>query len=110
MLLDTLHRDTTIAGLIPDEERLVAGRRVLVHRSITPDGSRVEKETRLIHAETQRVERTYRESVRMYSGDELRDLFERAGFSDTALYGGLDGSAFGAGGSRSVIVARRDDR
>ena len=108
LVLDTLHRGATIAGLVPEEKRTIGGHHVHIRRSITPDGKRVEKTTQLVMPGE--PDRVYRESVRMYSGDDLRALAAGAGFSDIALYGTLDGSAFGPTAPRSVIVARRPDR
>jgi hypothetical protein len=44
--------------------------------------------------------------VRIYSGQELRDLLHRAGFGNVALYGGLDGRPYGLEATRLVAVAR----
>lgn len=43
----------------------------------------------------------------IYSGQELRDRMERAGFEDVRLYGNLDGGAYGTGAQRLIAVGRK---
>jgi SAM-dependent methyltransferase len=45
--------------------------------------------------------------VWVYSGQELKQMLLNAGFSTVALFGGLDGSAYGPEAKRLVAVARR---
>lgn len=44
---------------------------------------------------------------RVYSAPQLADALTRSGFSDIALFGGLDGSPFDERAARLVAVARR---
>jgi SAM-dependent methyltransferase len=46
-------------------------------------------------------------SHRIYSGHELRMLFEQAGFIDVRLFGSLKGDAYGRASERLVVVGRR---
>ena len=43
----------------------------------------------------------------IYSGQELRDRMEQAGFTDVRLYGNLDGDPYGASAPRLIAVGRR---
>jgi len=43
----------------------------------------------------------------IYSGQELKSLFERAGFEDIKLFGDLDGNEYGLDASRLVAVGRK---
>ena len=43
----------------------------------------------------------------LYSGQEFRDLLERAGFRSIALHGDLDGNPYGLEAKRLVAVARK---
>ncbi|NIQ95035.1 MAG: hypothetical protein GWN87_13130 [Desulfuromonadales bacterium] len=43
----------------------------------------------------------------IYSGQELRDRLQRAGFTDVKLHGNLDGDPYGPEGQRLVAVARK---
>ncbi len=43
----------------------------------------------------------------IYSGQELRDRLEQAGFREVTLYGSLDGEVYGRGSTRLIAVARK---
>jgi SAM-dependent methyltransferase len=43
----------------------------------------------------------------IYSGQELRDLLQRAGFASVSLYGDLSGSPYGPNSERLVALARK---
>jgi SAM-dependent methyltransferase len=51
--------------------------------------------------------KTYRFHHTIYSGQELRDLMERAGFAGVRLYGGFDGEPYGRKSLRLIAVGRR---
>lgn len=105
-VLDTLGRRWTIDHLQPREERTIGDLRLHITRSITPDGARVEKETRVF--EPGRQERVYRESVRMYGPDELQGLLAAAAFAPVDLYGSLAGAPFNEASPRMVAVSRKE--
>jgi len=107
-LLDTLNRHWTIQHLVPRESRTVGSLHLEITRSITPDGDRVEKTTRVV--ERDRAERTYGESVRMYEPEQLRTLLVDAGFRRVDLHGSLDGSPLHPKSRRTIAVARRGSR
>ena len=44
---------------------------------------------------------------RVYSGQELRDLLERAGLANVTLYGSMDGAEYGRHAERLIAVARK---
>jgi len=104
-VIDTLNRTSTIAELDPTSGRTLDGVRVRIARSVSPDGLRVEKETRI--EPDGEAPRIYRESVRMYSVDEMGDMLIRAGFVDVRFFGALDGRAHDDASPRMVCVARR---
>jgi SAM-dependent methyltransferase len=43
----------------------------------------------------------------VYSGQELRERMERAGFVDVTLYGNLDGAEYGSNAERLIAVGRK---
>jgi SAM-dependent methyltransferase len=104
-LLDTLSRSWTIDHLEPHAERTIDGRRLDIRRTISADGLRVEKTTRVTSDDT--PPKLYRESVRMYTVDELAALLERAGFADVRFHGALDGRPHDTTSPRMIAVARR---
>jgi ubiquinone/menaquinone biosynthesis C-methylase UbiE len=104
LLVDTLNRDWTMAHLVPNEEEEDNGRRVAIRRTVSEDGNRIEKETRVVFANDVRV---YRESVRMYSPEEMKDMFQDAGFVDVRALGSLGGEPPGPASRRLVVVGRK---
>ncbi len=104
-LLDTLNRRWTIDHLEPQEERSLGEMHLHIARSITPDGQRVEKETRVLGPD--RDDCVYRESVRMYRPEELQGMLAAAGFERISLHGALTGSRLDESSQRTVVVARK---
>ena len=51
--------------------------------------------------------RTWRFHLTVYSGQELRDRLEQAGFTDVKLFGSFDGDEYGVNAQRLIAVARR---
>ncbi len=51
--------------------------------------------------------RTWRFHVSIYSGQELRDRLELAGFTDVRLFGSFDGEEYGLNAQRLMAVARK---
>ena len=105
LVMDTLNRPWTIAHLRPRSEQALGGAHVTIERALSADGSRVEKTTRIEPATGRR--NLYRESVRMYSADDLRAMLARSGFADVRFHGGLDGCPYDEACPRIVAVARR---
>lgn len=103
-LVDTLNRDWTLAHLVPAEEKEDNGTRATIRRTVSKDGSRIEKETRVVSPNDERV---YRESVRMYSPEEMTEMFQDAGFVDVRAFGSLRGKPLSAASRRLVVVGRK---
>ena len=51
--------------------------------------------------------RTFEFTLRVYSGQELKDLLGAAGFARPKLHGALDGRPYGLDAERLVTVATR---
>lgn len=104
-LLDTLNRSRVISHLRPQDEQTLDGKQVAIRRRISPDGLRVEKETRI--SQPGSPDTLYRESVRMYERSELQVLLDRIGFTNVCSYGSLQGSPFCENSSRMVFTASK---
>jgi len=52
-------------------------------------------------------QRVYRESVRMYSRDEMVNMLYQAGLKNVHAYGSLDGEPFGPESRRLILVAEK---
>jgi SAM-dependent methyltransferase len=79
---------------------------IVVHRcQVVDDWTRVRNELIVIREGQPR--RTFNFDATVYSGQELRDLLESAGFSGVELYGDLSGGAYGLDAERLVAVAKK---
>ena len=91
----------TISAVLPDGTMLVE------RHEIFDDWTRVRNEWLLIKGS--KVQRfNFRHTV--YSGQELRDRLEQAGFTGVKLYGNLNGDPYGPTSERLVAVARKPAR
>jgi SAM-dependent methyltransferase len=88
----------TVCDVLPDGTKLVQ------RHEIFDDWTRIRNEWILIR-EGEAKSFTFHHTV--YSGQELRDRMDRAGFTDVVLYGNFDGDAYGPDAQRLVAVARR---
>jgi len=104
-LIDFLNRDVVIAGLKPQEEQTIAGRKVSIERWYDEDTRRINKRMRL---ETPgKPNRTYIESVRAYSRDEVTIGARWAGLQVDALYGNFSGEPFDRDSQRLILVGQK---
>jgi SAM-dependent methyltransferase len=77
---------------------------IVQRRQVTDDWSRMENEWLLIKDASMK---TLRLRHWIYSGRELREMLEAAGFSSVTLHGDLDGSPYNQLANRLVAVARK---
>lgn len=104
-LIDFLNRDRVLAGLQEREEQQVAGRRVEIKRWYDEATRRINKRIRLMAPD--RSPRTYLESVRAYSREEVTIGLRWAGLEVDALYGNFRGEPFDGDSERLIIVGHR---
>jgi SAM-dependent methyltransferase len=88
----------------PISNRLADGSMLVDHHEIFDDWTRIRNEWRVIRSG--RV-KTFKFNLTIYSGLELRERMERAGFSNVALYGNLDGAEYGYNAERLIAVGRK---
>lgn len=88
----------TTSDALPDGTRLVQ------RHEIFDDWTRIRNEWILIRKGRAR---SYRFHHTVYSGQELRERMEKAGFVDVRLYGDLDGSDYGLDARRLIAVGRK---
>jgi SAM-dependent methyltransferase len=83
---------------------LANGDLLFERRFVSGDWERIENEWYIISGgQVQRFDL----ALWLFSGRELKDLLYGAGFSDVAIYGDLDGAAYGVNARRLVAVARK---
>jgi SAM-dependent methyltransferase len=78
---------------------------ILVDRpSVSEDWNRIRAEWIVIQG---KKADKYSISIRLFSGQELKETLVRAGFRDVSLYGDFDGNPYGADAARLVAVCRK---
>lgn len=101
-MLDFLNADALARTLEPRSEQDSPQGRIIQERRIQ-DG-RVEKHIRVIHDGT---ERTFTESVRLYTHADLVAMYRRSGFSVVDTRGDYGGAPFSPDSPRCIVFARR---
>ncbi len=105
LVMDVMGKERFASGFQPTTSTKYPDGAILVERhEIFDDWSRIRNEWILIRgtrATTFEFHHTF------YSGQELRMMLEQAGFTSVALYGHLDGRAYGPDAPRLVAVARK---
>lgn len=107
LVLDYLNADAVRRSLVPRSTREQGGRTITETRSIDEELGRVEKEVWIL--ERDGTETRYRESVRLYSVEDLETALRRVGFVIESRYGDLAGAPCTPDAPRVVIIARRED-
>ena len=88
----------TTSAAMPD------GTRLFQRHEIFDDWTRIRNEWTLVRRGRAR---TYTFHHTIYSGQELRDRMEQAGFSSVKLYGSFDGKPYGRASQRLIAVGRK---
>jgi cyclopropane fatty-acyl-phospholipid synthase-like methyltransferase len=82
------HSEDTVSEKKIIQERRIIGHRVIKDITISKDG----------------LKKSFRESVRMYSGNELLTAIENSGFKVHKVFGNIDGSKFDLNSSPRIII------
>ena len=104
-LIDFLNRDRVLAELEPFSSSEEEGRRIDVARWYDPATCRVNKRITVRPADG--PARTYLESVRAYSREEVTMGLSWAGLAVTDLYGDFAGKPFQSDSERLILLGRR---
>ena len=84
--------------------RCANGRLLIQMHEIFDDCTRIRNEWILLKGNRAR---RFKFQLRMYSGQELKDLLQQVGFVEVKLYGDFDGQPYGPDSPRLVAVARK---
>lgn len=112
-LMDYLNREYVISTLVPSDRRAVEGMEVEQRRWITGDPSAADGHVRInkhVRIREDGVERSYEESVRMYTLEELDAMMYRGGLKVTQTYGDFDGSPVSGDAPRNILVGKSKSR
>lgn len=103
-MLDLMHATQVRGNLLPVTTRTVGDMKIKEDRSLDEDNQRVNK---TITIERNGETRTYRESVRMYSLDEVETAIERNGLVVTNVFGDFLGAPFDEDAPRMIFMGRK---
>ena len=109
-LLDLMNLDATLAGLKEYEQREDGERRVEIRRWWDAQQRRVNKRIRIVDLDEPRrgrEARTFLESVRAYTLDEVTMGLRWAGLEVESTFGSFAGEAYGRDSERLILVGRR---
>jgi SAM-dependent methyltransferase len=91
-MLDFLNAERVREGLVPRDERVVDGRRVIQERRLEEGGDVVVKEISIFAPDSRELEGTFYERVRLYSPEDLESILHAAGLEPVHTYGDYGGS------------------
>lgn len=104
-VIELLGKERLAKVLQPTNSNTLPDGTVIVERhEIFDDWTRIRNEWLLIRNGRTK---SFKFHHTIYSGQELRDLLERAGFASVSLYGDLSGSPYGPNSERLVALARK---
>lgn len=105
VFMELMNKPFVLSHLVPTSEKIVNNLLIKENRKITDDGFRVEKEVK-IYQEGQFL-KEYKESVRMYTTNELTEFFNRIGFDNIQFFGDFDSSPLVETSPRVLILAEK---
>ncbi len=104
-LIDVNGKEIAARRLQPTIGDVMDDGSLLVQRpEVLDDWTRMRNEWIIIQGEKTK---SFRFDLFVYSGQELRELLERAGFIAVQLYGSFDGEPYGLEAQRLIALARR---
>lgn len=104
-LIDLIGKERLARVLQPTESHVLPdGTKLIQRHEVFDDWTRMRNEWILIR-KTKATSFKFHQTI--YSGQELRDRMEQAGFTDVRLYGNLNGEEYGPDASRLIAVGRR---
>lgn len=104
-LLDFLNRDHVLSHLQPRDVQESEGRRVEIERWYDPQSRRINKRIRV--QTPGGLPRTFLESVRAYSSEEVTIGMRWAGLEVDQLFGSFQGEPFHRDSERLIIIGRK---
>lgn len=107
-LIDVMGKERLARILQPtNSEVLPDGTKLIQRHEIFDDWTRIRNEWIIIR---KGKARSFHFHHTVYSGQELRDRMEQAGFVDVKLYGNLDGDEYGPDAHRLIAVGRKSEK
>ncbi len=105
--IDYLNKEFVIKNLIPRDSCSDNGFEIIQERRYDQPHERIEKKITI--KENHHV-REYRESVRLYTPQEMQNLLSRTELILEKMFGDFDGSRFSPDSPRLILVGRREKK
>lgn len=86
--------------------RHTVGRRLIEQRRKITDQGRIEKQIRIV---TENNERLINESVKLYTREQIEQMFIQSGLNVHSVWGDFDGQEYSANSPRLIIMGQKDD-
>jgi SAM-dependent methyltransferase len=109
-LIDYLNREHVVRTLVPHDRKTMGGMTIEQTRWITGDPGQPGSPVRInkrVTIRDGRQSRTYEESVRMYTLEELTAMLTEAGLEITRLFGDFDGRPLTPEAPRMILTGAR---
>jgi len=105
MLIDIFGKEPLAMKYQATNSTQLADGVLLIERNeICEDWTRCRNEWVLVKGATAR---RFNFQTRLYSGQEMKDMFRRAGFEEVAVFGDLDGNEYGVNANRLIAIGRK---
>lgn len=105
-ILDFLNEIQVRTNLIPSDDIEIGGKQVKILRWIDESRNRIEKRIQI--AETVRAFREYRESVKLYSKEQLADMLSSVSIKPVAIFGDYASVSFTPDSPRLIIIGEKN--
>ncbi|MHB9028368.1 MAG: class I SAM-dependent methyltransferase [Candidatus Latescibacterota bacterium] len=102
--MDYLNPSRLLAGLVPETVREKNGITVIEQRTVNETACRIEKN---IVLRCEGREETFRESVRLYSLEEMRGMLQDAGLTVEEVFGSTEGESYSESSPRMILWGKR---
>ena len=103
VFMDHINSEFQTKNLVPYSERELEGMKIIEKRKI--EDSRVKKDITIIKDDGN--EKTYSESVRLYSPEELENMFGKYDIRIYEKFGNYDGTPFTPNSLRMILIGKR---
>ncbi len=105
-MLDFLNADRVRRDLVPSDQRVISGSRVIQERTI--EGDSVVKSIRIEPLDGSEAQ-TFSERVRLYEQGDLEELLRRAGLESTQRFGDYAGGVYRMDSPRLILAGHATD-
>lgn len=105
LYIDYLNREQIRSSLLPETRKTVDSKQVIELRTISDDGTRIEKQIQIEDGKTG-ARQTFFESVRMYSKSEMEQMLNAVGFELRTVFGNMHGAPYSESSPRLIVLAQ----